>query len=109
MPGTGTFLNSTCIITNQSSEGIRYIAVLTEIIRRQRRNTTTRKAAIITTCILSSTLNQTKTKVKQCRRDFRKDKLGNYIEIRKSLALIDGNDKLKNKTASECWNILRGG
>ena len=109
VPGTGQFLNSTCIITNQSSEGIRYSAVLTERIRRQRRNTRTRKAAIITTCILSSTLNQTKTKVKQCRRDFRKGKLGNYKEIRKSLALIDGNDKLKNKTASECWNILRGG
>ena len=45
------------------------------------------------------------TKVKQCRRDFRN---GNYKEIRKSLALIDGNDKMKNKTATECWNILRG-
>ena len=47
-----------------------------------------------------------KTKVKQCRtrRDFRK---GNYKEIRTSLALIDGNDKMKNKTR-ECWNILRG-
>ena len=36
-----------------------------------------------------------RTKVKQCRRDFRK---GNYKEIRKSLTLIDGNDKMKNKT-----------
>ena len=44
------------------------------------------------------------TKVKQCRRDFRK---GNYKEIRKSLALIDWNDKMKNKTATGCWNILR--
>ena len=26
----------------------------------------------------------------------------------KSLALIDGNDKMKNKTATECWNMLRG-
>ena len=43
-----------------------------------------------------------KTKVKQCRRDFRK---GNYKEIRKSLALIDWNDKMKNKTATECWTI----
>ena len=33
---------------------------------------------------------------------------GNYKEIRKSLALIDWNDKMKNKTATECWNILRG-
>ena len=46
-----------------------------------------------------------KTKVKQCTRDFRK---GNYKEIRKSLALIDWNDKMKNKTTTECWNILRG-
>ena len=33
-----------------------------------------------------------KTKVKQCRRDFRK---GNYKEIRKRLAIIDWNDKIK--------------
>ena len=46
-----------------------------------------------------------KTKVKQCRRDFRKC---NYKEIRKRLAHIDWNDKMKNKTATECWNILRG-
>ena len=32
VPGTGQFLNSTCIRTNQSSEDIRYIAVLTEIM-----------------------------------------------------------------------------
>ena len=38
-----------------------------------------------------------KTKVKQCRRDFRR---GNYEEIRKSLALIDWNDKMNNKTAT---------
>ena len=46
-----------------------------------------------------------RTKVKQCRRDFRK---GNYKEIRKSLTLIDWNDKMKNKTATEWWIILRG-
>ena len=45
------------------------------------------------------------TKVKQCRRDFRK---GNYKEIRKSVALVDWDDKMKNKTATACWNILRG-
>ena len=38
-----------------------------------------------------------KTKVRQCRRDFRR---GNYEEIRKSLARIDGNDKMNNKTAT---------
>ena len=47
-----------------------------------------------------------KTKVKQCRRDFRK---GDYKELRKSLAHIDWNDKLKIKTATECWNILKRG
>ena len=36
---------------------------------------------------------------------FRK---GNYKEIRKRLPHIDWNDKMKNKTATECWNILRG-
>ena len=46
-----------------------------------------------------------KTKVKQYSRDFRK---GNYKEIRKRIAHIDWNDKMKNKTATECWNILRG-
>ena len=35
-----------------------------------------------------------KTKVKQCRRDFRK---GNYREIRKNLAHIDWDEKMKNK------------
>ena len=45
-----------------------------------------------------------KTKVKQCRRDFRRC---NYEEIRKSLAIIDWNDKMNNKTATECWNIFR--
>ena len=47
-------------------------------------------------------LKSDKTKVKQCRRDFRKS---NYKEIRKSLALIDWNDKMKKKTATECWTI----
>ena len=46
-----------------------------------------------------------KTKVKQCRRDFRK---GLYKEIRKILAHTDWNEKMKNNTATECWNILRG-
>ena len=50
-------------------------------------------------------IKSVKTKVKQCRRDFRK---GNYKEIRKRLAHIDWNDTMKNKTATECWNILRG-
>ena len=32
---------------------------------------------------------------------------GNYEAIRKSLAHIDWNDKMKNKTTTECWTILR--
>ena len=38
-----------------------------------------------------------RTKVKQCKMDFGK---GNYKEIRKCLALIDWNDKMKNKTST---------
>ena len=45
-----------------------------------------------------------KTQLKQWR-DFRK---GNYMEIRKSLAHIDWDEKMKNKTATECCDILRG-
>ena len=45
-----------------------------------------------------------RTKVKQCRMLFRK---GNYKEIRKKIAHIDCNNKMKKKTATECWNILR--
>ena len=41
VPDTGQFLDSTCIRTNQSSEDIRYSAVLTGRICRQRRNTRT--------------------------------------------------------------------
>ena len=29
------------------------------------------------------------------------------MEIRKSLAHIDWDEKMKNKTATECWDILR--
>ena len=38
VPGTGQFLNSTCIRTNQSNKDIIYSANLTERTRRQRRN-----------------------------------------------------------------------
>ena len=51
-------------------------------------------------------IKSAKTKVKQCMRDIRR---GNYEEIMNSLARIDWNDKMYNKTATECWNILRGG
>ena len=36
VPGTGQFINSTCIRTNQSNKGIIYSAILTERTRRQR-------------------------------------------------------------------------
>ena len=48
-----------------------------------------------------------KTKVKQCKRDFRKGNYRVYKEIRKSLIHIDWNGKMENKTATECWTILR--
>ena len=106
VPSTGQFPNSTCVKTNQSNEGIRYTVVLSsqkEFVDNVE----------IEEPLGSSDHNQLhfnikiksdKTKVKQCRRDFRK---GNYTEIRKRLAHVDGKVKMKNKTATECWNILR--
>ena len=32
---------------------------------------------------------------------------GRYKDMRKHLAKIDWNDTLENKTATECWNILK--
>ena len=32
---------------------------------------------------------------------------GNYKDLREYLAKIDWNNTLKNKTATECWNILK--
>ena len=45
-----------------------------------------------------------KTKVSRCKSNFRK---GNYKEMRTILEHIDRNDKLKNKTGAESWNILK--
>ena len=45
-----------------------------------------------------------KTKVSRCKRTFRK---GNYKEMRTILEHIDWNDKMKNKTGAESWNILK--
>ena len=41
---------------------------------------------------------------KTYRRDFHKD---NYKDMRKYLAKLDWNNMLMNKTAIECWNILK--
>ena len=41
---------------------------------------------------------------KTYRRNFHK---GNYKDMRKYLAKLDWNNTLKNKTAIECWNILK--
>ena len=83
------------------------IIILSEGIRRQRRNTRTiRQQRSYYQLRYNTNIKSDKTKVKQCRWDYRK---GNYKETRKSLALIDGNDKMeKIKTATECWDILRG-
>ena len=37
--------------------------------------------------------------------DFRR---GDYEEIRNRLTVIDWNAIMNNKTATECWNLLRG-
>ena len=93
MPGTGQFPNSTCIRTNQK-EFVDNV-VIQEPLGSSDHNQ----------LYFNINIKSVKTKVKQRRRDFRK---GNYKEIRKSLALIDWNDMMKNKTATECWTILRG-
>ena len=41
---------------------------------------------------------------KPYRRNFHK---GNYKDMRKYLAKLDWNNMLMNKTAIECWNILK--
>ena len=41
---------------------------------------------------------------KKYRRNFHK---GNYKDMRKYLAKLDWNNMLMNKTAIECWNILK--
>ena len=41
---------------------------------------------------------------KQWRRNFNK---GKYKEMRTYLAIIDWNNLLKNKTATECWTCLK--
>ena len=46
-----------------------------------------------------------KVKIKKTyRRNFQK---GNYKDMRKYLAKLDWNNMLMNKTAIECWNILK--
>ena len=41
---------------------------------------------------------------KKYRRNFHK---GKYKDMRKYLAKLDWNNMLRNKTAIECWNILK--
>ena len=43
-------------------------------------------------------------KIKTYKRNFHK---GNYKDMRKYLAKLDWNNMLMNKTAIECWNILK--
>ena len=45
-----------------------------------------------------------KVKIKTYRRNFHK---GNYKDMRKYLAKLYFNNMLMNKTAIECWNILK--
>ena len=106
VPDTGQFLDSTCIRTNRAA---RILDIGPSIVLSSQKEFVDN--VVIQEPLGSSDHNQlhfnikiksVKTKVKQCRRDFRK---GNYKEIRKRLAHIDWNDKMKNKTATECWNI----
>ena len=88
--GLTTWCTGACIITNQSRKSIIYI-----VLSSQKEFVDN---VVIQEPLGSSDHNQLhfniniksgKTKVKQCRRDFRR---GNYEEIRKSLAILDWND-----------------
>ena len=86
VPGTGQFLNSTCIRTNQSNKGIRYIVLSSQ--KELVDNVNIKEP--LGSCDhnqmhFNINTKSDRTKVKQCRRDFGK---GNYKEIRKSLARI---------------------
>ena len=48
-------------------------------------------------------ISESKNK-KTYRRNFHK---GNYKDMRKYVAKLDWNNMLMNKTAIECWNILK--
>ena len=96
------FLTQHVLEPTRATRVLEYSAILTERTRRQRQN---KRTSDHNQMHFDINIKSDRTKVKQCRRDFGKD---NYKEIRKSLALIDWNDTMKNKTATECWNILRG-
>ena len=94
VPSTGQYLNSTCVL-----EPTRAARILDIVLSSQ---TEFVDNVVIKEPLGSSDHNQLhfnikiksdKTKVKQCRREFRK---GNYKEFRNSLAHIDWNDKMKN-------------
>ena len=68
VPGTGQFLNSTCIRTNQSNKGIRYSAIFTERTRRQRRKKEPLGSSNHNQMRFNINIKSGKTKVKQCRR-----------------------------------------
>ena len=59
----------------------------------------------------TTTINQLRIKVKGERNRkirYRKNcHKGRYKDMREYLAKIDWNKTLKNKTATECWNILK--
>ena len=75
---------------NQSNKGIRYSDILTERTRRLEIKEPLGRSDH-NQMHFNINIKSDKTKVKQCRRDFRK---GNYKEIRKRLAIIDWNDKI---------------
>ena len=56
-------------------------------------------------CIFNININQTKQKLNNVGGILGKVTIG---KIRKNLAHIDWMRKMKNKTATECWDILRG-
>ena len=95
MPITGQFLNAECIRTARAARVLDIVLSSQEELLDN---------VEIQEPLGSSDHNQLhfniksdKTKVKQCRRYFRR---GDYEDIWNSLALIDWDDKMNNKTAT---------
>ena len=101
MPYTGQLPHSTCIGTNQRSQSIRFSYVFAQ--KEFVDNVKTQEP------LGSSDHNQLHFNIKI--KSYRKKLayVGGILgkEMRTSLAHIDWNDNMKNKTGTESWNILK--
>ena len=106
MPYTGQFPNSTCIGTNQRRKGIRCSSIFAEKFVDNVKIQEPLGSSDHNQVHFNIKIKSDKTKVSRCKRNFRK---GNYKEMRTILehTHVDWNDKMKNKTGAESWNILK--